>query len=167
MDLGALESEARELTTNLDEIGIIDLGMEIINNDILDLIQGAGIEEDVIENSYTETEPQSLIDIVSKSSISDENKGLFFTWYIGTVTTILSKKNSPEAPKAPKAPEYPKPFLTRPAPHAPRGLRAIRAKRGPHAANGYNGNTENTPRPRKSRKRKSRKAKARKATRRK
>ena len=161
MDLGALESEARELTTNLDDIQIIDLGMEIINNNILELMQGAGIEEDVIDNSYTETEPQSLIDIVSKSSISDENKGLFFTWYIGTVTTILSKTNSPDAPQAPKAPEYPKPFLTRPAPHAPRGLRAISAKRGKYKNNnGYNGNNEtngNTRRQR-MRKRKSRKA---------
>ena len=158
MDLGALESEARELTTNLDDIQIIDLGMEIINNNILELMQGAGIEEDVIDNSYTETEPQSLIDIVSKSSISDENKGLFFTWYIGTVTTILSKTNSP---KAPEAPEYPKPFLTRPTPHAPRGLRAISAKRGKYKNNnGYNGNNEtngNTRRQR-MRKRKSRKA---------
>ena len=161
MDLNALEKQATDLTVTLDDIQIIDLGMEIINNNILELMQGAGIEEDVIDNSYTETEPQSLIDIVSKSSISDENKGLFFTWYIGTVTTILSKTNSPDAPQAPKAPEYPKPFLTRPAPHAPRGLRAISAKRGKYKNNnGYNGNNEtngNTRRQR-MRKRKSRKA---------
>jgi hypothetical protein len=156
MDLNDLEKQATDLTVTLDDIQIIDLGMEIINNNILELMQGAGIEEDVIDNSYTETEPQSLIDIVSKSSISDENKGLFFTWYIGTVTTILSKTNSPQAPKAP---EYPKPFLTRPAPHAPRGLRAISAKRGKYKNNnGYNGNNETNGNTRRKRKRKSRKA---------
>ena len=157
MDLNALEKQATDLTVRLDDIQIIDLGMEIINNNILELMQGAGIEEDVIDNSYTERGPQSLIDIVSKSSISDENKGLFFTWYIGTVTTILSKTNSP------KAPEYPKPFLTRPAPHAPRGLRAIRGKRGSNKTNnGYNGNNETNRNTRRQRKT----PKARKATRR-
>ena len=157
MDLNALEKQATDLTVILDDIQIIDLGMEIINNNILELMQGAGIEEDVIDNSYTETEPQSLIDIVSKSSISDENKGLFFTWYIGTVTTILSKTNSP------KAPEYPKPFLTRPAPHAPRGLRAISAKRGKYKNNnGYNGNNETNGNTRRQRKRKRKSRKARK-----
>ena len=166
MDLNALEKQATDLTVRLDDIQIIDLGMEIINNNILELMQAAGIEEDVIDNSYTETEPQSLIDIVSKSSISDENKGLFFTWYIGTVITILSKTNSPEAPKAPKAPEYPKPFLTRPTPHAPRGLRAIRGKRGKYGPNknnnGYNGNNETNGNTRRQRKRKIKSRKARK-----